>query len=120
MQENEEQQSEPTESTSEDSSETEPLTKALRQELNKRLRELNSLIVKTAMASVESSLYMADPKQKKKFKKRLQKKQRAHTDQLLSSLSDSEKLLLLDELRLTTESESSQSNLILPAGSSGE
>lgn len=103
-----ETQSPPTETTSEASSETPHLTKQLRQELNKRLRKLNKLIVETAYISVPEH-YKSRP-----LKRRMMRDQVKHTKEMLKTMEISEQVLLLEELRSSDESD--EPKLILPDG----
>jgi len=119
MQESEETQLDSTDNTSETSSTNESMTKQSLAELRRRLHALNKLIVKTAMASIEQSTYVQGP-ERRKFKRRLMKDQKKHTDQLMKGLSISERCLLLDELRSMDESKTSQSDSQLPAETSEE
>lgn len=90
-----------TESTSEESSEKQSLKSQSLQELNKLLRELNKEIVKVALSSVEDHEFVT-----RQFKRKLMRQQVKHTKQMLKSLSDSEKLSLLDSLRSKMKSSS--------------
>mgnify|MGYP001815515250 CR=1 FL=1 len=98
MPERDEPQSADTESTSEDSSKKQSLTKQLKQELNKLLHELNKQIVMVALSSVENSEYVT-----RQFKRKLMRQQVKHTRNMLKSMSDSEKLALLSELASAAE-----------------
>ena len=110
---NEEQQSEVTESTSEESSTSKPMTKQSRAELKQLLHDLNLLIVKTALASIENSEFAT-----KKYKKKVMRNQVKHTKKMLASLSDSEQYLLIEDLKSShelTEQSTDEPKLIVPS-----
>ena len=94
MQTQDEEQSAPTETTSDDLSTTGSMTKQSLAELKSRLAKLNRLIVETAMEAVEDSEY-ATPE----FRRRMMKKQKKHTMKMLADLPTGEMILLLNELR---------------------
>lgn len=85
--------------TSVDSSKNESMTPQSQQELDKLLLVVNKMIVETALKSVLGHEFAS-----RQFRRQLMRKQVKHTTRMLRNLSDSEKLLLLDELKLTTES----------------
>ena len=95
--------------TSEDSSTKPQMTKQLLQELRSLLRDVNRLMVSTAIRSVPTPDYVD-----RRFKRRIMKAQVKHTNKMLKNLPVSERLLLLDELRSANASD--ESKLILPAG----
>lgn len=109
MQERNEKQSEPTETTSDNSSTSVSMTTQSLLELKRLLRDVNRLMVRTAIASVPTKDYVTRP-----FKRRLMKAQVKHTNEMLKALPISERVLLLEELRSANESQ--ESTLILPAG----